>query len=159
MLKLVKCPKCGFENPEIAKFCINCGFKLIKEETQTLTADPFIKLLKIKPTFEGFFYIFLTSYIYTLTNIFSKTIWSLFVLLAPSILCLILGFLIILRLKQNLTNMKTWIIALTYAILGLIPSVFLLYVGIDISEYYLTAGVIIFLVTSMKIILDRVKFS
>ena len=28
----MKCPRCGYENPPEAKYCLNCGFRLVSEE-------------------------------------------------------------------------------------------------------------------------------
>ncbi len=36
---MVKCPRCGYENPPEAKYCLNCGYKLIKEEAPKLEAE------------------------------------------------------------------------------------------------------------------------
>ncbi len=29
---MTKCPRCGYDNPEGAKYCINCGYKLARDE-------------------------------------------------------------------------------------------------------------------------------
>ncbi|MFP3213591.1 MAG: zinc-ribbon domain-containing protein, partial [Nitrososphaeria archaeon] len=31
---MTKCPKCGYENPPEAKYCLNCGYKLVQEERE-----------------------------------------------------------------------------------------------------------------------------
>jgi len=35
---LVKCPKCGYENPDGAKFCANCGYRLDRPRAEDLEA-------------------------------------------------------------------------------------------------------------------------
>ncbi|MFP3166644.1 MAG: zinc ribbon domain-containing protein [Nitrososphaeria archaeon] len=36
---MTKCPKCGYDNPMEAKYCLNCGFKLAQEEKYKLEAE------------------------------------------------------------------------------------------------------------------------
>jgi len=52
--EILKCERCGEENPFTARFCLNCGFplkkeekeKMIKEETKTQVLKELLKLLK-----------------------------------------------------------------------------------------------------------------
>jgi len=42
----IKCPLCGLENEEDARFCSNCNTLLVESETSNTTKNPYIKIEK-----------------------------------------------------------------------------------------------------------------
>ena len=45
----IKCPLCGFENKEGARFCSNCNEPLVKPKVSNAIENPYIKIKKEKP--------------------------------------------------------------------------------------------------------------
>jgi len=73
---LVKCDKCGFENPEGLKFCGNCG----------------AKLGIVTPKFEGLALLHITGSIYLLTSlIFNTLVQSILILTTTYLASALLG--------------------------------------------------------------------
>ena len=144
MFKLIKCPKCGASNPENAKFCNNCGVKLVEQ--------------KASINVETIRFLLIVSLMYVAISLFSQVLWTNYVLYTPFLANLAIGLIALLQLKNEAKRKLIWIILLIYSLIGLIPTVFVFYAGLTAGDGMFSAGVIIFLAMLVKLLLDRGMF-
>ncbi len=131
---MTKCPKCGFENPPDAKYCLNCGYRLIQEENVKLEAEGIIlissgvillltllfnALMRIVPALALVYLIFGLTSIYSGVKLYSGSSTLLNILIAT--LSIIFGFagsffLYLLGLPLKGLVSPDWILYLTAAL-------------------------------------------
>ena len=131
---MTKCPKCGFENPPEAKYCLNCGYRLIQEENVKLEAEGIIlissgvillltllfnALMRIVPALALVYLIFGLTSIYSGVKLYSGSSTLLNILIAT--LSIIFGFagsffLYLLGLPLKGLVSPDWILYLTAAL-------------------------------------------
>ncbi len=102
---MTKCPKCGYENPPDAKYCLNCGYRLIHEETVKLEAEGvlliasgiillltlmFNALMRVVPALVIVYLVFGITSVYSGAKLYSGSISLFNVVLAT--LSIIFGF-------------------------------------------------------------------
>ncbi|RLG61260.1 hypothetical protein DRN86_00275 [Candidatus Geothermarchaeota archaeon] len=145
MSNLIECPKCGAKNPKEAKFCLNCGARLLRYR------EPRSQIETVK-------YLFIVSLIYITLSFMSRTLWANYLLYIPFLLGFIIGLLTIVLFKKRIQSKLTWFLLVAYSSLGLTPTLFVLYAGLNAGDGLFSSGIIIFSALLLKLILDRGKF-
>lgn len=137
-----KCPRCGYENPPEAKYCLNCGYKLIKTE---------------RTRFETEGLLLVSGGLIMLIELIFNTLLRITIILA--LIYFIFGLSSIYageKLYRGSYNFKDIIIAYISIALGFIGTVFLYVFGL-ILKGLISPDWIIFLIVAYKIYIDRKK--
>ena len=139
---MAKCPKCGYENPPEAKYCLNCGYKLVQEERER---------------FEGSGLLLLTSGTILIVTFLFNSLLRVFSLLA--IIYVIFGITSIYsgyRLYRGTSSLADLILASVSIIFGFAGTLFLYIIGLAFKGL-VTPDWIIYLIVIVKLLTDRKK--
>jgi len=153
---LVRCPKCGQENPDDAEFCSACGTRLEKERMIQLRLDLTTIKFKIRTELESFFYVFALSFLCLLLMIPSFSRIVLF--LALGIISVLMGIYVMLEIARDKVSERLWKISIIYSLIGLSLSLIFLYSGIITATPALCFYSLIFIFVILKALADRRKF-
>jgi len=141
---MTKCPKCGYENPPEAKYCLNCGYRLVQEERER---------------FEGSGLLLLTSGIILILTFLFNALLRVFPSLA--IIYVMFGITSIYsgyRLYRGTNSLADLIIASVSIIFGFAGTLFLYLIGLAFKGL-VTPDWIIYLVVVVKLFADRKKLA
>lgn len=139
----VKCPKCGYGNPDEAIFCLKCGAKLG-------VADG--------GAFEGLVFLHLAGSLYVLLSAaLNALVQASTVILALYIVPGVLGLYVAYTLHTRRAVRWTKFLSLTTVTLGLVGTLLLFIIGLRIRRVVGPAW-IIFLITGWKLWRDRYEF-
>ncbi len=141
---MTKCPRCGYENPPEAKYCLNCGYRLIQEERQRL---------------EGSGLLLLTSGIILIVTFLFNALLRVF----PSLelIYIIFGITSVYsgyRLYRGAGSLADLIVATLSVIFGFAGTLFLYLYGLAFKGL-VTPDWIIYLVAAVKLFSDRKKLA
>ncbi len=139
---MTKCPKCGYENPPEAKYCINCGYRLFQEEIERL---------------EGSGLLLLTSGIIMIVTFLFNALLRVFPLL--ELIYIIFGVASIYsgyRLYRGVRSPADVMIASLSIIFGFAGTLLLYLYGLALKGL-VTPDWIIYLVAAIKLYNDRQK--
>ncbi|MFP3132980.1 MAG: zinc-ribbon domain-containing protein [Nitrososphaeria archaeon] len=139
---MTKCPKCGYENPPEAKYCLNCGYKLVQEERER---------------FEGSGLLLITSGTILIVTFLFNALLRVFSLLA--IIYVIFGITSIYsgyRLYRGPSSLADLILASVSIIFGFSGTLFLYIIGLAFKGL-VTPDWIIYLIATIKLLTDRKK--
>jgi hypothetical protein len=143
VISLVKCGKCGFDNPEGLKFCGNCGARL---STAAVT-----------PKFEGLALLHITGSIYLLVSlIFNALVQASPAFLAPYIVSALLGLYAGYELYTGKVGKHLKIVSALAIIIGLASTLILFLIGLGIRGVIGPAW-IIFLISAWTLWKERKK--
>jgi len=141
---MTKCPKCGFENPPEAKYCLNCGYRLVQEERER---------------FEGSGLLLLTSGIMLIVTFLFNALLRVFP--AMAIIYVVFGITSIYsgyRLYRGTRSLADVIVASVSIIFGFAGTLFLYLYGLAFKGL-VTPDWIIYLVAAVKLFADRKKLA
>ena len=139
---MTKCPKCGYDNPPDAKYCLNCGYKLMREENVKLEAEGLLLIssgiiLLLTLLFNGLMRIVpslaLVYLIFGITSIYSG-----------------------LRLYSGSASLLNIIIATLSIVFGFAGTFFLYLLGLPLKGL-VSPDWVIYIVTAFKLLSDRKK--
>jgi len=137
---MTKCPKCGYDNPMEAKYCLNCGFKLAQEEKYKLEAEGMLLIA--------------SGIILLLTLLFNALIKILPLL---SLIYLVFGITSIysgFRLYSGSSSIFNLILATMSIAFGFGGSFFLYLLGLSLKGL-VSPDWIIYLIAAYKLYADR----
>ncbi|MGC8568967.1 MAG: zinc ribbon domain-containing protein [Nitrososphaeria archaeon] len=140
----MKCPRCGYENPPEAKYCLNCGFRLVSEE---------------RVRFEGEGLLLVSGGLISLLVLLFNTLLHLFISLTLAYLVLVLtslysGF----RLYRGSVSLAVIALSSVSIIIGFSVGMFLYLLGLGLKGL-VSPDWVIYLLAAYKMYADRKKFS
>ena len=153
---LVRCPKCGRENPDDAEVCLVCGAKLEKEKIVQLRLDLTTVKFKVRAELESFFYLFTLSFLCLLLMVLWFSSVALFRELG--LISVLMGIYVIIEVIRDKISERLWIISIIYSLIGLSLSLVFSYWGIVTAKPILCVYSLVFIFVILKALADRKKF-
>ncbi|MGC9208742.1 MAG: zinc ribbon domain-containing protein [Nitrososphaeria archaeon] len=139
----MKCPRCGYENPPEAKYCLNCGFRLVSEE---------------RVRFEGEGLLLVSGGLISLLVMLFNTLLHLFISLTLAYLVLVLTSLYSgLRLYRGSVSLAVIALSSVSIIIGFSVGMFLYLLGLGLKGL-VSPDWVIYLLAAYKMYADRKKF-
>jgi len=86
MVEMVYCPKCGIENVDDAKFCVNCGAEIVRISDKRIQSQRMIEKDKIQRRVKK-------ENKHSLKSVLSNTTFVATIIILVAIICFSLGFL------------------------------------------------------------------
>jgi len=140
---LVKCEKCGFDNPSNVKFCGNCGARL------SVTA--------ITPKFEGLALLHITGSAYLIISlIFNALVQASLIFLIPYIISALLGLYAGYEFYIGKVSKYLKFVSALAIILGLVSTFLLFWIGLGVRGVIGPAWVI-FLINAWMLWKERAR--
>jgi uncharacterized paraquat-inducible protein A len=139
---MTKCPKCGYDNPQEAKYCLNCGFKLVQEEKYNLEAEGMLLIA--------------SGTILLMTLLFNALIKILTLLLLIYFVIGITSIYSGIRLYSGSSSIFNLILATISIVFGFAGSFFLYLLGLSLKGL-VSPDWIIYLIVAYKLYADRKK--
>jgi len=140
---LVKCEKCGFDNPSNVKFCGNCGARL--------------SIATITPKFEGLALLHITGSVYLLISlIFNALVQASMIFFIPYIISGLLGLYAGYEFYIGKVSKYLKIVSALAIILGLVSTFLLFIIGLGVRGVIGPAW-IIFLINLLMLWKERAR--
>lgn len=140
---MVKCEKCGFDNPSNVKFCGNCGARL------SVTA--------ITPKFEGLALLHITGSAYLIISlIFNALVQASLIFLIPYIISALLGLYAGYEFYIGKVSKYLKFVSALAIILGLVSTFLLFWIGLGVRGVIGPAWVI-FLINAWMLWKERAR--
>lgn len=140
---MVKCEKCGFDNPSNVKFCGNCGARL--------------SIATITPKFEGLALLHITGSVYLLISlIFNALVQASMIFFIPYIISGLLGLYAGYEFYIGKVSKYLKIVSALAIILGLVSTFLLFIIGLGVRGVIGPAW-IIFLINLLMLWKERAR--